>query len=103
MKLEDIKYESKKMFNEARDNTSKVTKNYSGSLDKYQSNKNRATIGIVGGLIALPFVPEIGFAALIYGGVKAYQANKDKNKLQGGNNGYNRVGHVRRRQSEHTF
>jgi len=87
MKLDDLKYKAKEMINRIKEKTRGVTVDYQGTEGDYESNKNRATIGVVGGLVALPFIPPVGLAALGYGGVKAYQAYKDKNHDKGGENG----------------
>jgi len=78
MKLDDLKNEFGELWEDVKVNTRRSTSEYRGDRNNYENNKKKAAVGILGGAVALTFVPIVGLAALGYGGVKAYQAYKDK-------------------------
>jgi len=105
MKLNDLKYEAREMISSIEEKTREATVNYHGRKESYESNKNRATISVIGGLAVFPFIPPLGLATLAYGGVKAYQAHKDKNKCKEVKNANNRTrnGRFRTTRRKHTI
>lgn len=61
-----------------KDNTKRALFNYHGNPQTYNQNKNRAIIGFGAGLLSGLLAPAMGIVAMSYGGIKAYQAYRDK-------------------------
>lgn len=93
MGLHDITKEAENLFSDAKRSVRRETSLYQGDYSSYNSNFNRAILGVAGGLAVSLISPLAGAAVLTYGGVKAYQAYKDKKnnvrRIEG--NGNNRT------------
>lgn len=78
MKLDDLEKEMKELGEDICIRGKKATVDYRGSKTSYEQNKKKAVVGGLVGLVTYPFIPIVGIGALTYGGIKAYQAYKDK-------------------------
>ena len=69
-------------LNEIVDNlrrkTKRATLDYQGKSSNYVQNRSRAILGAGLGFLALPIAPVAGILGIAYGGIKAYQASRDK-------------------------
>ncbi len=79
-KNEEFRRDFKDLINGAKRNIRANTVDYLPNFENYQRNKNRAMIGFGTGFFGSFFSPIIGIAGLTYGGIKAYQAHKDKGR-----------------------
>lgn len=78
MRLEDIAKEIGEFGKDFRNKLKESTTDYRGTQENYNSNRRKAAVGIASGIIIYPIIPLVSLGALTYGGIKAYQAYKDK-------------------------
>ena len=78
MKLEELNKEIGELWRDIRNKTREATSNYQGEISNYETNKKRAIISTGIGILTYPFIPFVGLVALGYGGIKTYQAYRDK-------------------------
>ena len=70
--------ELENLAGEIKDKTKRSLFNYPGNPQTYNKNKNRAIIGLGTGFLSGLLIPGLAILGLTYGGVKAYQAYRDK-------------------------
>ena len=73
--------EIRETFWDGLDYVKSRTVNYYGDSESVRSNRLKALVGFSGALIFLPFAGGMSLIAAGYGGLKAYQASKDRRGL----------------------
>lgn len=77
-KFSGIILEAENIVTEIRNKVRQFTTQYQGNPKNYNRNKNRALIGLGTGILSGFLIPGLAVVGLTYGGIKTYQAYKDK-------------------------
>lgn len=77
-KFSSLVLEAGNIAREISNKTKRSITNYHGNPQTYNQNRNRAIIGLGTGFLSGFLIPAVGLLGLTYGGIKAYQAYKDK-------------------------